>query len=409
MSRYIKAGTGISYNDNAYNAGYEAVKMAVKNIKSNPKFGVLFCSYKYAKNYSGLQKLVKAANKAFGCKWIGCTTAGELSNFGATHGSCVAMAVTSDYIQAGTGYKNSVSKNPEKTTKQALRSALHDITPDTHITPYVQFMAYKNNPVKELMQMHNFAIITLTPGATKKYSSKDNSILSALKDEIGGHVPIIGGAAGDDLNFEQTYQFANGLIFKDAVVIMPLSLSLKCSFGAAQGCTPTNRYFTVTSAKDNNVYTLNHLPAKGVYSELIGEDMAPFSIIGPEGRHWLRLPQSYEKDSLRFFSNVPENSTLTLMKPELKKTLNSAKNAILENKPKNIKCMFIFESVARKKFLGKNTEKQFKNIKNIAGKASFIGFNTYNEFGSSNSWSSGLLNYSLTSFTIEDNLITELK
>lgn len=109
-NKNVFAGTGKSTNDDAYYAGRESVEAAILKMKAQgvdqgPDFGIVFCSGgKYGQDHNVIQALVKGAHEAFTnsnskCQWIGCTSAGEISNKGFSKNSCVAFALTSKFIK----------------------------------------------------------------------------------------------------------------------------------------------------------------------------------------------------------------------------------------------------------------------------------------------------------------------
>ena len=149
MGKYVHAGVGISKADDPFQAGKEAVEMALKNMKKDggkrPTFGLLFCSGgKYGKDDKTIKKLVDGAHFVFkDTPWIGCTTAGEISNYGLTQESCVVLAVDSDYIRIGVGIGNKMSENPRKAGSEGVKQALKKIKLDRYVDPYINYLRLK--------------------------------------------------------------------------------------------------------------------------------------------------------------------------------------------------------------------------------------------------------------------------
>src|SRR3990170_2237920 len=149
MSKNVFAGVGISKNDDSYEAGKEASRMAMEDMKKQggkePIFGFVFCSGgKYGKNESTLKNLVDGAGSVFGnTPWVGCTTCGEISNWGATTNSCVVAAISSDYLQFSIGIGDNVHKNPVKAGEHAISQAIENLRRETVINPYLKYTAEK--------------------------------------------------------------------------------------------------------------------------------------------------------------------------------------------------------------------------------------------------------------------------
>ena len=170
----VYAGTGISRDDDPYKAGKEAVEMAIEKAGKSPEFGVVFCSGgKYGSNDKKIQKLVDGAHDAFmaankNCKWVGCTTAGEISNYGFSQGSCVAMSLSSNYIHVGVGISDNVEKKPEDAGRNTIKEALKDLKTDKQVDSYISYLAAKKKSVEELMKIKPYYVIMLTQGPLTK-------------------------------------------------------------------------------------------------------------------------------------------------------------------------------------------------------------------------------------------------
>ena len=104
MPKNVFVGIGISKNDDPFLAGKEAAEVAVEKMKkeggSEPNFGLVFCSGgKYGKDDKTIKKFVDGVNSVFSgfenCKWVGCTTAGEIKPDGVEHGSAVVSVLSS--------------------------------------------------------------------------------------------------------------------------------------------------------------------------------------------------------------------------------------------------------------------------------------------------------------------------
>ncbi|MBD3155271.1 MAG: hypothetical protein GF368_01285, partial [Candidatus Aenigmarchaeota archaeon] len=109
MSKNVFAGVGISEKEDPFEAGKEAVEMAVEKMKKRggkePNFGFLFCSGgKYGESGKSIQKLVDGAHSIFkDTPWVGCTTGGEISPHGSKLNSVVCLVLDSQYIRFGIG------------------------------------------------------------------------------------------------------------------------------------------------------------------------------------------------------------------------------------------------------------------------------------------------------------------
>ena len=193
----VYAGTGISKDNDPYKAGKEAVKMAIDKCGAKPDFGIVFCSGgKYGKNDRTMKKLVKGAHEAFtsvnpDCKWFGCTSAGEISNYGFTSESCVAIAIKSEFIHVGIGVGRNTHNKPKEAGEDAINHALKSIHVDKYVEPYVRYMAEKKLPVSELVKMKPYTVMMLNSGFTTEKRGNEDDIVEGITKVIGHRVQLM--------------------------------------------------------------------------------------------------------------------------------------------------------------------------------------------------------------------------
>jgi hypothetical protein len=427
MPKNVFVGVGISKNDDPFEAGKEAVEMAISNMRKqggkNPSFAVVFCSgSKYGKNDKTIKKLVDGAHSLLKkVNWIGCTTAGEISNFGVTNGTCVAMVVGSRYIHASVGIGNFVSKNPKKAGEKAINDALSKLKIDKYVSSYIRFLAIKKKKPSDLMKTYPYSGMILLPGSTFTYPGFESDVIEGVTSVIGGHIPLIGGSAGDDFQFKQTYQFANGNVYKDAAVILLKTFDVMTAFDIQHGFEPTNKTVLVTESLGKIVKTFNNKPAIEVYSKMVGWPIEklkegvgvawagieqPFGISDVGGRYWIKSPQVSVDTGISFFAKIPERSILTLMKANKNKSIEAPKKMAI-TKFKDLAATFVFDCGGRKSYLKEDVVKEIEILKKEVNNTPFIGFYTYGEIGFSAITPPNLNNGTIVAFSIRDRLIAE--
>ncbi|MBI1978795.1 MAG: FIST C-terminal domain-containing protein [Candidatus Aenigmarchaeota archaeon] len=406
--RNVSAGVGTSQLDNPSKAAEEAVKTAIKEMQKSgnktPTFGVVFCSAKkYARNEKSLKELVKKINDLFKCNWIGCTTAGELSNYGFSTGSCVALAVSSDYISTGIGVGDNVSKNPRLAGKASAKEATENLRKALR---------------KEQKFVNPTYALTIFPGTTKKVLGHEEETLAGMLEILSKNTFIAGGSAGDDVQFEQTYQFVNGKIYKDATIVMALFSKLRNVHSVDHGYKPTRRVAVATESEGKIVKTLDNKPAAEVYAKLVGTTLDklkenivpyiakyPFGFSDNMGNFWIKNPQAVLPDkSLLFFSPVPKNSVLYL--------LEGSQNDILKATDRTGKLLdkitpafsIIISCAGRMAYLQKDIYKEAEILKKELKNTPFVGFYSYSEQSTLPSGTCGSFCQTLVGVTFSDSL-----
>lgn len=445
MGKNVFAGTGISKNEDSYKAGREAVEMAIKNAGKNPDFGIVFCSSKFDVN-----KLVKGAHEAFThanpeVKWMGCTTAGEISNYGITEGSCVALAVQSDYIHVGIGISEEAIKNPRKAGITAATNALDDMKLDKYIDGYIQYIATKKRKAIELVKLRPYNFFILSPGTSLDTNVAGDDIIEGVTDVAGKFVPVAGGYAGDDTKLQGTHQFANGKVYKEALIALAGIFNVETSHSFLHNLVPYDEGAIVTKSSDYIVNEVNNkaaceelerltgrkisrIPPKpllkiGKYAAKLGaldtvgmmknSSLMPFGVSDVTGTFWIRLTKSVgPKNSVEFLNKIPELVVLRKMKLD-EKEMEKVDRETIEYFNKTLSepaFMMIMECATRKILLGqKRFEEMFEKDKKLFSSTPMIGFFTYGEYGVSPKSLNGQFMLTNVGFGVGDKLISDVK
>ncbi|RJQ17146.1 hypothetical protein C4573_03775 [Candidatus Woesearchaeota archaeon] len=424
----IFIGTGISYKDNPAEAGKEAVEMALKNSQSQkPEFVIIFASAKKYGTEEKMNLLAKAVDTYLtsinqNIKWVGASSKKEISNYGYTEGSVVAMVINSPYVHFGVGVGQNVTKNSLKAGEQAAENAISNVKLDSYLDPYLHFQAIKTQKVGDILRMKPYFFMTLFPGVTKKYLPQDSQVLKGITNIVGAH-PLFGGDAADDWTLTQTFTIANGVVYKDAVVIACIVSNLQFNVGVKHGYERTNMVMVVTKAKGGVIYELNNKPAAQEYARLtnvaveeLRKDVIPTLSRNPmgmpdsQGEYWLNFPYAVvEKDALAFYEPIAEGTALFIMKANNQQIVDAAKTAIQNatNNLKEIEGLIVLSCSARLIALGKDIEKEYALIKKVVKDKPFIGFSCYAEHATVPSGSVQKHAYTFVTLGLTNKLISD--
>lgn len=455
MEKNVFAGVGISKDDDPFIAGKEAAEMAVKRMEDvggkKPKFGLLFCSGgKYGKNSDTIKKLVDGAHSVFskeGIRWMGCTTAGEISNYGITQKSVVSMVVSSEYIHAGIGVGNNKSKSPRKAGETAVKNALNDLKVNRMVNAYIQFLVTKKKPLGESIKSRPYMAFMVTPGGTfSKGTTYGDDILDSVVTTLGGHIPIFGGCSADDHVFKETYQFENGNVYKDAVVIMIMVCNLKFLESVKHGFKATDKYVIVTKAKDYLVKEFNNKPAieefkntfsyktglipksgfskdfkvgtasflksigisvtEGALSEVV---KSPLATADKEGEFFITMPIRKDGKSIEFTNKIGEQALLRKMDADIEEVKQIDENIYLnmEKSLKNLGFMIDVNCSLRKILLGNEFYDKLSEKIKKENKPPFIGFFGYGEYGSTRGVKNNYFSITHSTMFISNDLVVK--
>jgi hypothetical protein len=254
---------------------------------------LLFCSPHY-----DLVRLGAAIRGAFSCPVMACTTAGQIGPTGYMRGGITGVSLSSEDLTMRPFLIAPLSSAAGEATAAAARiEAL----------------------VRELPVTQRAFAFLLVDGLALAEERLAASLYQGL-----GNVPIVGGSAGDDLQFERTAVYWDGQFLSDAAVVALVTTSLPFRAFKLDSFTPTSKRLVVTAADPATrvVREINGRPAAVAYAELLGIersqlDARAYSVspmmlrIGND--YYLRAVQRVDPDdSLHFFCSIDEGLVLTL-------------------------------------------------------------------------------------------------
>lgn len=313
-----------------------------------------------------LQTIEQALNNLNAKKIVGATTAGEIANDGLVVNSISGFSLKSDLLVF---HIYDIDDLETFTIKDSLRVAqeiVHNLKFNTFLNPKKIFG------------------ILLIDGL----STKEEQIISILSNTFN-NIPIVGGSAGDNLNFVKTQVYLNYLFKSNRAAFIIVESELPFEIIKTHHFVPTDKILKVTKANPNlhTVYEINNEPAALYYSKLIGvpkEELSPkyFSknpfIENYYGDWYIReIIHTNPDDSLQFACAVEENKIYNLGKAQnITKNLEEKFQAV-ERKINGIDLLLGFDcSFRRIEIEGTKSEEEYNQI---LKKYNAIGFNTYGE------------------------------
>jgi len=350
---------------------------------------------------------------------IGGTTAGEYSSAveKPQTGTVAVMTLKSRYLKVGVGVGENIKENPFEAGRKAVREAYSNLQDDPTAAALIS-VAFMRKKSMDILKMKPFVNIVIPDGM----SGQEEKFLRGMVTEIGATTPIVGGSTGDDLKFDKTYQFANG-VYTNAGVVATLGTSLKVGLGYGHPYYPTKRGAEVTRAEGRTVYELNGRPAVEVLKELLEEEeltpevfaKKPLGVRSTDifGEYMIKSAMKANEDgSVTFYAEVHEGSFLTAMETNPEYAISAFENALKSaianaGNPKKIGAVIIFNCVLRHLLKERLCINDLDIIKDTIGEVPMIGFNTYGEQGATKGGAIGHYNQTSTILVIADELISQ--
>ncbi|WP_433797162.1 FIST signal transduction protein [Actinoplanes sp. CA-252034] len=219
----------------------------------------------------------------------------------------------------------------------------------------------------------------------------------------GATVPLVGGAASEDLSMRATYQFADGKLMSNSLVAVWINSPHPLGIGVAHGWHPIGDPMTVTRAEANIIHELDGLPAVDAYLSQRGGELPagepgdgdaptfarltfdhPLGLANAagtfDGRHILGCTP---EGALVMFGHVSEQSVVQVLAGNPRELLDAAGSAAatavrrLGGPPRGA---LVFSCAGRVPPLGEALAEEAAAIRDRLEAVPFAGFFTYGEF-----------------------------
>jgi hypothetical protein len=221
------------------------LRSSLASLKGKPNVGILFASPKH-----DLRKALAVASETLpGTPIVGCSTAGELTDRGPTHGGMAAMLIASDELSCSLKLAHGISRDHGHAA-EVLCSELERL----------------GRASVERGFSHSTTMLladTLTSPA--------EWLVNSMRKLGKPHHRIIGGAPGDDGALQKTWVGVPGDVDVDAAVALHMFSRQPWSIGVEHGLRPVTQKKTVTKASGPVIQEIDGKPAYHMFEEYIRE------------------------------------------------------------------------------------------------------------------------------------------
>jgi hypothetical protein len=435
--KLIFVGSGVSRENDAYKAGCSAVDMAIKNLikqgaNKGPDFAFVFCNgKKYGNTKERIKELVKGADETLkksnkNVKWIGCTSTSEIIGDKTYEDSCVVLAAKSDYIHVGAAVAEIGNKDPKAAGRKLIRDALNDLKTDKYLDSYTLFLAKKKKNIAEDIRIDPYYFVYLPAGVTNNFFLKANEIIYGFLDVVGPSLQLIGGSAGDNFVFNETYQFADGKIVNKGAALMAIYSNLYVGLGSSHGFErkANETPLRITKCEGNILMEINGMDAIGVYAKTLKktvEDVKknilkygmdyPIGILRPDGNYSIVSPFAIANDKyIRCAAFLNKGEVIDIVKASKQKMLKATQLISNTNKRKtknSVALSLCFSCSMRKIKLAKDYIKEAKIATNRLKSNKLVGIYSYAEHITPEDGQARMVNETFTSISFSTKLINE--
>ena len=357
----LEAKTGVSWARDEKQAAKELFDQIAQ---PHPAAVIFFCSARYDRD-----KLADALQAVFpGIVLLGCTTAGEISPQGYHNGTLTGVSL-------GT------------TSAAGLKVHARAIRPLSRFSEdQAQHLA---DSIEEKLTAPGFQAkkmfgLLLIDGM----SMLEESVVALLHQKLHG-VSIIGGSAGDDLQFQKTYLYTEGRFVSDAALFALVETDFPFHVFMTQHFRPTEKKLVVTAAvpEERRVIEIDGEPAAQTYADILGlrvSQLRPgvFSkypvMLKLGGHYYVRSIQWMNADgSLTFYCAIGNGLVLTV--GEGIDLVQNLRQQLLEIEHLVPAPRVILGCDCILRRLEAEERQLAEEVKQILADHNFVGFNTYGE------------------------------
>ncbi|WP_133137604.1 nitric oxide-sensing protein NosP [Legionella rowbothamii] len=276
----------------------EAVREFYETVKQpNMELVVFFCSSEY-----DLDALADEMKRLFtGIQVVGCTTAGEIGPAGYLDHSLTGVSFSATDFKAVAGLLTNLQQLQISKCQHFTQELFQRLERETDI-------------------QNSFAFL-LIDGLSKR----EEPVTRILQSELG-KIPLVGGSAGDNLNFNSTYVYFQGRFHSDSAIVTLVTTKLPFKIFKTQHFIATDTRLVVTEADTahRRVKEINGLPAAQEYARILGIDVHTLDsmrfaaspiVVMIDGTNYVRSIQKANADgSLTFFCAIENGLVLRVAK-----------------------------------------------------------------------------------------------
>ena len=294
------------------------------------------------------------------CVIAGCSSAGEIGPQGYASDSVVAIGFPARHFRAASLLLPDLAALPVSEWMAQLRQMARDFGPD---------------PAR-----HLFGLL-LTDGL----AGQEDALVATL-DAALPSVPVLGGSAGDGLDFRRTSLLAQGAVRSGVAVflLVETDLTIREVTFAHFSPTPTRAVVTAAIPEKRRILELNAEPAAQEYARLTGlrrADLTPSEfarhplLLRMGGRHHVRAISAItDDDGLSLMSSIDTGTVLTLGRSE---DLIQGFSDLLEALPTPPLMVLAFDCILRR--LALERAGLTDRMSDLYRRHRVAGFNTYGE------------------------------
>jgi hypothetical protein len=257
---------------------------------------IFFCSSKY-----DLEVLAEEMDRLFdGVQVVGCTTAGEIGPGGYRDLSITGASFPNSHFSATSGQINHLQRFEISSGQSFVQDLLRR----------------QESRAPQTDAENSFAFLMIDG-----LSVREETVTRALQNALG-KLPLVGGSAGDGLDFGSTHVYFEGQFHSDSAILTLVTTPLPFRVFMTQHFVAAGKRVVVTEADPEHriVREIDCRPATEAYAELVGVDVDNLDpmrfatspvVVVIAGTNYVRsIGKANADKSLTFYSAIEEGMVL---------------------------------------------------------------------------------------------------
>jgi hypothetical protein len=377
------SGVGHSHVAESEAAGREAVSMALAgHTPTADDLVILFTDPDY-----DVEALYRAAcAEAAPAGVFGCTSTGGFTHSEQVPGGCVAALLAADDTSYGLCHLECDEDDIAGSSRHAAEQAR----------------------VRAGDRYANSVLLLLTDGLTRD----QREIARGAYEVTTAVIPFVGGAAADNLTWNNTHTFGDGRVLSRAIVAVWINSERPMGVSVDHGWRPAGKPMLVTRAEGTVVHELDGTPALAAYLAEQGGSLErtdveffrkvmsnPVGLPNARGRYDVRQLHAFlpEGGGINFNTGVSEQSILQVMSTDDDALIEGARRAAedaVQQLTGKARLALVFSCGSRVPLLGDRIRDEVTAISSALDGVPVCGFYTFGEFARTTG-SSGVHNSSV--------------
>jgi hypothetical protein len=382
----LACGVGHSHAAGSAEAGREAVRTALAgHAPTADDLVILFTTVDH-----DIEALYRAAAaEAAPAGVFGCTSTGNFTHAEQVPSGCVAALLAADETAYGICHVERDDGDIAGSARRAAQTARE--------------RAGDRYP--------NSVLLLLTDGLTPD----QREIARGAYEVTTAVIPFVGGAAGDNLTWEDTRTFGEGRVLANGIVAVWINSERPMGVSVDHGWRPVGRPMLVTRAEGTIVHELDGTPALAAYLAEQGGELqktdaeffrkvmdSPVGLPNARGRYDVRQLHAFlpEGGGINLATGVSDQSILQVMSTDDEALIEGARRAAQEavqHLTGQARLALVFSCGSRVPLLGDRVREEVEAISAALNGVPVCGFYTYGEFARTTG-STGVHNSSVAVF-----------